>query len=86
MDGEAYRDALKKYILEAMQNSSGSNAQIYEYLSSLKVKGFLVKNKVEKQRALADACKAFDEHRHWPQDIIISQLGLDPKELTKASS
>ncbi len=84
MDGEAYRAALKKYVQEAIQNSNGSNSQIYEYLSSLTVKGFLVKNKVEKQRALADARKAFDEHRHWPQDIVLSQLGLDPKELQKA--
>jgi hypothetical protein len=81
MDGEAYRNALKKYVLEAIQNSNGSNAQIYEYLSALTVKGFLVRNKLEKQRALADARKAFDEHRHWPQDIVISQLGLDLKEL-----
>jgi hypothetical protein len=84
MDGEAYRNALKKFVKEAIQNSSGSNAQIYEYLSALKVKGFMVRNKIEKQRALADACKAFDEHRHWPQDIVLSQLGLDPKELKDA--
>ena len=84
MDGEAYRNALKKYVFEAVQNSSGSNAKVYEYLSSIKLGRFLVKNKLEKQRALEDACKAFDEHRHWPQDIVISQLGLDPKELKDA--
>ncbi len=84
MDGEAYRSALKKYVLEAIQHSSGSNARVYEYLSTIKINKYLVKNKLEKQRALADACKAFDEHRHWPQDIVISQLGLDPKELKDA--
>jgi hypothetical protein len=84
MDGEAYRNALKKYVFEAIQNSRGSNAQVYEYLSSIKLNRFLVKNKVEKERALADARKAFDEHRHWPQDIVISQLGLDPKDLKNA--
>ena len=84
MDGEAYRSALKNYIKEAIQNGGSTNAKVSEYLSTIKIGRFLVKNKVEKERALADACKAFDEHRHWPQDIVISQLGLDPKELKDA--
>ena len=84
MDGEAYRSALKNYVKEAIQNGGSSNARVYEYLSTVKIGRFLVKNKVEKERALTDACKAFAEHRHWPQDIVISQLGLDPKELKDA--
>jgi hypothetical protein len=84
MDGAAYRSALNKYVKEAIQNGGSSNARVYEYLSTIKVGRFLVKNKIEKERALADACKAFDEHRHWPQDIVLSQLGLDPKEIKNA--
>jgi hypothetical protein len=84
MNGEAYRIALKNFVKEAIQNGGSSNAKVSEYLSTLKVGRFLVKNKVEKERALVDACKAFDEHRHWPQDIILSQLGLDPKEIKDA--
>jgi hypothetical protein len=41
------------------------------------VGGLLVLHKEEKQRALADARHAFDEHRHWPLEIILSHLGVE---------
>jgi hypothetical protein len=81
MDIGLYRRYLQEYVQEAIENSDGTNAQISSYLWSKNVAGFLVRNKTEKQRALDDARQAFDEHRHWPVQIVISHLGLDPKEL-----
>lgn len=81
MDIGAYRKYLQELLQEALENSDGTNSGIYEYLSEKKISGWFVRNKNEKQRALADARKAFDEHAHWPVDIVISHLGVDPKEI-----
>lgn len=71
-----YRRYLNKYVQEAITNSDGTSAGIAEHLRSFEVKGFLTRHKTEKRRALEDAIKAFDEHRHWPLDIILSHLGV----------
>lgn len=76
MDIRLYRKYLNQYVEEALQNSDGSISGIAEYLSSIEVRGFLIRHKTEKIRALDDAKKAFDEHRHWPLDIILSHLGV----------
>lgn len=83
MDIGVYRKALEELVLEAISNSDGSNASIAEYLGARRVSGLFVRNKTEKQRALDDARKAFDEHRHWPLEIVISHLGLERGLLTK---
>jgi len=44
---------------------------------SIKVSGILIRNKKEKKRAQEDAIKAFQDHRHWPLEIINTHLGLD---------
>ena len=49
-----------------------------DYLSQQEVHGFFVQHRKEKQRALADARQAFDEHKHWPLELILKQLGLEP--------
>lgn len=81
MDIGAYRKYMEELIQEAMDNSDGTNSGISEYLREKQVSGWFVRKKKEKQRALADARKAFDEHAHWPVDIVISHLGVDPKEV-----
>jgi len=58
---------------------NGLDKGMSEYLGTLKVSGLLTRHKEEKTRALKDANNAFDDHRHWPLDIIISHLGLDPE-------
>jgi hypothetical protein len=78
MDLGVYKQTLEKYVLEAMQNSDGSAAGIANYLWNIKISGLLVRNRTEKQRALDDARQAFDEHRHWPVEIILSHLGIKP--------
>jgi hypothetical protein len=72
-----YRQCLQEIVQEAIAHSDGSNAGIAEYLRSVKVGGWFTRNKTEKRKALEEARKAFDEHRHWPLEIVISHLGLD---------
>ena len=76
MDHALYRRYLKEYVAQARQASDGSVHSIAEELSAIHVGGLLVVHKEEKKRALADARRAFDEHRHWPLEIILSHLGL----------
>jgi hypothetical protein len=80
MDTGLYRHYLNQYVKEAVQNSDGSTAGISGYLWEKKVTGILVKHRAEKNKALAEARRAFDEHRHWPVPIVISHLGLNLKE------
>ncbi len=78
MDIGVYRQYLEKYVLEALQNSDGSVSGISNYLWNLKVSGIVVRNRTEKQKALDDARHAFDSHRHWPVEIVLSHLGVKP--------
>ena len=76
MDLVHYQQYLKQYINEAIQQSDGSNHGIAEHLSTIQVKGPVVLHREEKRRALADARQAFDEHRHWPLEIVLRHLGV----------
>ena len=76
MDHTLYRRYLQEYVTQARQASDGSVRSIAEELGAIHVGGLLVVHKDEKKRALADARRAFDEHRHWPLEIILSHLGL----------
>lgn len=78
-----YRKYLYLYVREAVENSDGTRSGISEYLSTIKVSGFLTRDKDEKKRAIQDARTAFDDHRHWPIDIIVTHLGLDADILVK---
>jgi hypothetical protein len=76
MNFTLYQQYLKEYVAEAQANSDGSARGVYERLAEIQVKGLFVKNKIERQRALADARNAFIEHRHWPVAIILKHLGV----------
>jgi hypothetical protein len=76
----AYRQALEQYIEDALAKSDGTHSGISNYLWNLKVSGVFVPNKIEKQKALDDARQAFDAHRNWPVDIILSHLGIKPAQ------
>lgn len=80
MDIVIYRQNLEELIRDALANSDGSHAGISDYLHAKEKPGRLTRNRSEKQRALDDARRAFDEHRHWPVEIVVSHLGLDKKE------
>lgn len=74
----AYREALAQYVNQALQHSDGTHAGISGYLWEVKVPRFLIKHRNEKLRALEDARQAFDEHRNWPVDVVLSHLGVKP--------
>jgi len=81
MDIVAYRQYLKELLREAVENSDGSREGIWDYLQSKNVSGLFVRNRDEKKKALAEARGAFEEHRHWPVEIIISHLGVEPEDV-----
>lgn len=77
MNIERYRHYLQAFVEEAFENSDGTNAGVSSYLWGKTVTGWFVKDKLEKNRALTDARRAFDEHRHWPVQIVLSHLGVE---------
>ena len=83
MDFALYRRFLNEFVREALQNSDGTNAAISGYLWEKQVGGWLVTHKTERQRALTDARQAFDEHRHWPVEIVLSHLGVALEDTDK---
>jgi hypothetical protein len=80
MDGKLYQQYLQQYVKEAIEHSDGSVRQIADRLHEQVVKGIFISHRVEKERALVDAQKAFDEHSHWPLGIILSHLGVALEE------
>jgi hypothetical protein len=82
MDIGVYRQCLEQYVREALERSDGTHAGITEYLNSIKVSGLFVRNKIEKQTALREAINAFEQHRHWPLQIVLSHLGVDVRKST----
>jgi hypothetical protein len=84
VDIGAYRQALEKYVTEAVQNSDGTHRGISGYLWDIKLSR-LTLNRYEKQRALEDARHAFDDHRQWPIEVILSHLGLKPLKQNSSS-
>lgn len=77
MDGTLYRKYLREYVQLAVRNSDGTARGIYESLAEIQISGLFTRHKLERRRALDDARRAFDEHRHWPVEIILRHLGLD---------
>jgi hypothetical protein len=77
MDHVLYHRYLEEYVRQAIQASDGSVRSVAEELGMIRVGRLLTFHKEEKQRALADARRAFDEHRHWPLEIILSHLGVE---------
>lgn len=76
IDSQKYQYYLQQYIDQAFQHSDGTPAGIRDYLESIQVKGFFVRDRDEKLRARFDLIQAFSEHRHWPLDIILTHLGV----------
>lgn len=75
-----YQQYMQQYVNQAIQESNGTPRGIYERLAEMQVRGLLVRHRQEKQRALQDARLAFDEHRHWPLEIILSHLGIEANQ------
>jgi hypothetical protein len=75
-----YQEFMHLYINQAIKESDGTPRGIYERLAEMQVRGLLVRHKEEKRRALKDARLAFDEHRHWPLEIILSHLNIERQD------
>jgi hypothetical protein len=80
MNFNIYQEYLQHYVSQAIRESDGTNRGVSENLWNIQVKGVLVRHKEEKLRALEDARKAFDDHRHWPREIVLSHLGIAPEK------
>ncbi len=76
MDYHLYQRYLNEYVAQALRESDGTPRGIAEQLAAYQPGGRFAAHKEERRRALADARQAFDEHRHWPLEIILSQLGV----------
>jgi len=69
-----YQEFMHLYINQAIKESDGTR------LAEMQGRGLLVRHKEEKRRALKDARLAFDEHRHWPLEIILSHLNIERQD------
>jgi hypothetical protein len=76
MDYSLYQKFLKEMLEKAIAESDGSNRGVAEALSMMHVGGLFTQHKDERRRALDDLRRAFDEHRHWPREIILAHLGV----------
>lgn len=77
MHRKKYRQYLKQYLKRALNNTDRSNKAVSDYLWQIKKPGFISRHKIEKSRALDDLREAFDQHQHWPLEIILSHLGIE---------
>ncbi len=77
MDIGLYRRFLEEYVQQAYDNSDGTPSGLTEGLRSIKPPGRFSRNREERKAALREAIKAFEEHRHWPLEIILSHLGVE---------
>ncbi len=76
MNYAIYLKHLRLYLRQAIEQSDGSNRGIAEALEEIRLGRWDLFHRQEKQRALHDARRAFEEHRHWPREIILSHLGV----------
>ena len=81
MDSGLIRRYVREYVKEAIVNSDGTTIGVSNYLREKVITGFLVQHRKEKERALEDARRVFDEHRHWPVQLVLPHLGLSLEEV-----
>jgi hypothetical protein len=81
MDHQLYRKYRLQYLKTAFQGSDRSPRAIYTALTEIPPPGRFSFHQVEKIRALRDLRDAFESHRHWPLEIVLSQLGIALNEL-----
>jgi hypothetical protein len=81
MDYKLYNQFIHTYLKEAWLNGRTKPAEIAAYLDEIPLPGRFARNKTERIRALVAVRQAFTEHRHWPLEIILSHLGIDPQDI-----
>jgi hypothetical protein len=85
MDYKLYSQYMHKYLEDAITNGNSKPADIAKYLDDIPLPGRFARNKEERIRALREVRQAFNEHRHWPLDIILSHLGIDLEKIKPGS-
>lgn len=81
MNYKLYNQFMQAYLKEAIGNGHLKPAEIARYLDEIPLPGRFAHHKEERIRALREARQAFNDHRHWPLDIILSHLGIDPESI-----
>jgi len=81
MDYKLFSKYMHEYLKEAMASGHNNPTEIASYLEEIPLPGRFARNKVERVRALREVRQAFNEHRHWPLDIILSHLGINPEKI-----
>jgi hypothetical protein len=81
MDHKLYFQYMNEYLKEALANGLNKPSEIASYLEGIPFPGRFTRNKEERIHALNTVRQAFNEHRHWPLDIILSHLGIDPEKI-----
>ena len=85
MDYKLYSQYMEAYLKEAIEEGNRTPAEISRYLDEIPPPGRLARHKTERVRALREVRQAFTEHRHWPLDIILSQLGVEAENIMSGS-
>ena len=81
MDHKLYNHYMHEYLKAAMASGHSKPVEIAKYLDEISFPGRFARNKEERIRALREVRQAFNEHRHWPLEIILSHLGIDPEKI-----
>ena len=81
MDHKLYFQFMHEYLKEALASGHDKPVDIARYLDEIPLPGRFARNKEERIRALLAVRQAFTEHRHWPVEIILSHLGIDPEKI-----
>jgi hypothetical protein len=81
MDYKLYNQYMHEYLKDALASGHNTPTEIARYLDEKSFPGRFARNKEERFRALREVRQAFNEHRHWPLEIILSHLGIDPDKI-----
>jgi hypothetical protein len=81
MDYQRFNQFMQAYLKDALASGARTPAEIARYLDEIPWPGRLARHKLERVRALREVRQAFTEHKHWPLDIILSHLGIDPAQI-----
>lgn len=81
MNHQLYQKYLHDYLQEALGRVSHNTPAVMVYLSEMEMPGRFARHREERLKAITTLRQAFEEHRHWPLEIVISHLGLDAKQL-----
>jgi hypothetical protein len=81
MDHQQFQKFRLQYFRTAYQNSDHSPRGIYTALTEIAPPGRFTFHREEKTRALRELREELEGRRHWPLEIVLSQMGFEKSEL-----